>query len=165
MYYINSFFIYSLFGFIMESDIYKITNSKRHSSIFYGPITCVYGVGVIALILIDKCFFKRYMGNRFIKFILSYILCIVTLTIIEFIGGNILHLLFNIDMWNYTSKWCNFGKYICLDLSLIWGVFGVFYLYILKDFIDKFIKLIPNYLTKIFCILFLIDTILVFINK
>ena len=68
-------------------------------------------------------------------------------------------------MWNYTSKWCNFGKYICLDLSLIWGVFGVFYLYILKDFIDKFIKLIPNYLTIISCILFLIDTILVFINK
>ena len=54
LYYINCLFLYSFLGFTLESEVYKINNSNRHSGIFYGPITEVYGFGIIALILLKK---------------------------------------------------------------------------------------------------------------
>lgn len=165
MYYINSFFIYSLFGFIMESDVYKISLSKRYSSIFYGPYTTVYGFGVLALILLKKYVIDKLKCNRILKTIITYILCFIVLSLIEFIGGVVLNSLFGIDMWNYSNKDYNLGKYVCLELSLVWGLFGVIYIFYLKDFMDKIIKLIPKWFSYLFTIVLIIDLVFVFITK
>ena len=53
MYYINSFFLYSLLGFIIESTIFKNTKLKP-SGVLNGPITLVYGVGGIVLLLTNN---------------------------------------------------------------------------------------------------------------
>ena len=68
-------------------------------------------------------------------------------------------------MWNYTKNTYNMGKYICLELSLIWGLLGTIYVLYLKDFFDNIIGLIPKKLTIIIIVINLIDTILVLINK
>ena len=49
MYYLKIFLLYSLIGFIYESTLYKITKMNKHSGIFYGPITAVYGVGIVSI--------------------------------------------------------------------------------------------------------------------
>lgn len=165
MYYINVLYFFSLIGFIIESTVYKINNSNRHSGIFYGPLTMVYGFGVLALILIKKYFLDKLNCNKYLKIIIVYITSFITLTFIEYLGGNILNILFDIDMWNYTKKTFNMGKYICLELSLIWGLLGTIYILYLKDFLDKFINLIPKKLTIFIIIVNLIDTLLVFLNK
>lgn len=165
MYYINCLYFYSLFGFILESTVYKISKSKRHSGIFYGPITMVYGFGVLNLILLKKYFFDKLTCNKYLKLIIIFITCWITLTTIEWLGGNILYQLFNINMWNYSKKAFNFGKYICLELSLIWGILGTLFIYYLKDFFDKFIALFPKKLTLIIILINIIDTLLVFFNK
>jgi len=165
MYYINSFFIYSLFGFIMESDVYKISNSKRHSSIFYGPYTVVYGIGILSLILLKKYVIDRLKCSKILKLIITYILCFLILTLVEFSCGYITNMVFGIDMWNYEKKTYNFGKYICLELSLIWGLFGVIYIYYLKDFTDKIIKLIPKWFSYLSIIIFIIDLVWILITK
>ena len=165
MYYINSFFLFSLFGFIMESDVYKISNSVRHSSIFYGPITTVYGFGILSLLLLDKFILRKIHCNKILKIFITFILCVIVLSTIEYIGGNVLHLLFNIDMWDYSNKYIHFGKYLCLDLCLLWGVFGILYLYVIKKYTDKIISVIPRGGSILFCFIFLIDLILVFVYK
>ena len=165
MYYINCLYFYSLFGFILESNVYKINHSNRHSGIFYGPITMVYGFGVLTLIILKKYFFDRLTCNKYLRILIIFITCWISLTLIEWLGGNILNLIFDIDMWNYTKKDFNCGKYICLELSIIWGIFGTIFIYYLKDFLDKFINLIPKKLTYIIIIVNLIDTIFVLINK
>lgn len=165
MYYINSLFFYSLLGFILESTVYKIKKSKRHSGIFYGPITEVYGFGVLALILLKKLIIDKLHCNKYLKLLITFLLCWISLTLIEWIGGNILYQVFHIEMWNYTKKAYNIGKFICLELSFVWGIFGTLYIYYLKDFFDKFIELIPKKLTIALLIINLIDTLLVLINK
>ena len=164
-YYINVLYFFSLFGFILESTVYKISGSKRHSGIFYGPITMVYGFGVLSLVIIKKYFLDKLNCNKWLKLIITFVVCFITLTFIEWLGGNILNLIFDIDMWNYTKKDFNFGKYICLELAVIWGLFGTIYICYLKDFFDKFIKLIPKKLTIVIVIVNFIDTLLVFLNK
>ena len=164
-YYINSLYIYSLFGFILESTIYKIKNSKRHSSIFYGPITMVYGFGILLLLIVKEYFLDKLKISKSQKLLITFLTCTIVFTLTEWLGGNILYKTFKINMWNYQNKQFNFGKYICLELSITWGILGIIYIYYIKDFIDKIIAIIPKKLTIIIILLNLLDTILVFKNK
>lgn len=149
----------------MESCVYKIHKSKRHSGIFYGPITEVYGFGVLALILLKKYILDQLHCHKYLKVMITFLLCWITLTFIEWLGGNILEQIFHIEMWNYSKKAYHCGKFICLELSLVWGFFGTIYLYFLKDFFDKIIELIPKKLTILFILINIIDTLMVMINK
>lgn len=165
MYYINIFILYSLLGFIMESTLYKIKLVNKYSGIFYGPITAVYGVGIIAIELLNKYFFKKIKCHKILKLIIEFITLFFVLSLIEYLGGNILNILFDIDMWDYSQIKPNLGKYICLQNSLIWGILGITYIYIFKPFTDKLIKQITKKETYFFIFLFIIDTLLVLITK
>ena len=149
----------------MESTLFKITSSKKYSGIFYGPMTAVYGVGIIAIILLNKYIFKRLKCHIVLKLVVEFILLTITLTLIEYLGGNILNLLFDIDMWNYSKKSFNFGKYICLELSLIWGIMGLLYIHIFKKFTDKILRKITRKETIFFLSLFMIDLVMVIVLK
>ena len=149
----------------MESTLYKIKRSKRYSSIFYGPITMVYGFGIVLLLLTKKYFLDKIKINKKKKILLTFITCIIVLTLTEWLGGNIISKIFKIDMWNSTNKKYNFGKYICLELSLIWGLLGTIYIYYIKNITDKIINIFSKKFTYILIIINLIDTIFVFINK
>lgn len=164
-YYTNVLYFFSLLGFILECTVFKISKSKKHSGIFYGPITMVYGFGVLALVLIKKYFFDKLKCNKYFKLLIIFITSWMVLTLVEWLGGTILNIVFDIDMWNYSKKQYNFGKYICLELSLIWGLMGTIYICCLKDFLDKFIYLIPKKLTIIIVIVNLIDLMLTLFNK
>ena len=164
-YYLNSLYFYSLFGFVLESTIYKIHNSNRHSSIFYGPITMVYGFGVLLLLIAKKYILDKLSLPFLWKILIVFITCTFVFTFTEWLGGEILFRTFNISLWDYSNKIFHFGKYICLELAVIWGLLGTIYIYFVKDFIDNFIALIPKKLTIFFLFLNTLDTIFVFINK
>ena len=140
MYYIKIFLLYSLLGFVMESTLFKIKLSKKHSGIFYGPMTAVYGVGIISIELLNKYFFKKIKCSKLLKLLIEFLTLTIILSLIEYIGGNVLNYLFDIDMWDYSNIKPNFGKYICLQNSIIWGILGTVYIHIFKTFTDKLIK-------------------------
>lgn len=165
MYYINNFLLYSLFGFIMESVLYKTKEINKHSGIFYGPITAVYGIGIVAMILIDKYFFQKIKCHKILKYIIEFVILTIMLSIIEGIGGTVLEYLFNIEMWNYSNKDPHLGKYICLQNSLIWGILGTLFINIFKPFTDKILNQITNKETYLFLTIFIIDTIITLITK
>lgn len=165
MYYINLLYLFSLLGFCLESTVYKIKQSKRYSSIFYGPVTMVYGFGILAIALLKKYFFDHLKCHKYLKIIIIFLSCWITLTIIEWLGGNILYQMFHINMWNYSKKAFHCGKYICLELSLIWGLLGTLYVCYAYAFFDKIIAVIPKKLTIAILLINLIDAIFVFINK
>lgn len=164
MYYLNSFFIYSLLGFIMESTLFKNTKLKP-SGVLMGPITIVYGLGGLTLILVNKYIIDKIKINKILKIIISFIIYTITLTLVELISGYLCNLIFGVDTWNYTHKAYNIGKYICLELMPIWGLLGLLVTYILKPFIDKVIKLIPKVWTYFFLIIFIIDITITIITK
>lgn len=164
-YYLNVLYVFSLLGFILESTVYKISNSKRHSGIFYGPITMVYGFGMLTLVLIKKYFLDKIHCQKYLKIIIIFLVSWISLTFIEWLGGSILYQVFHINMWNYSKKAYHAGKYICLDLSIIWELFGTIYVIYLKSKLDKFIELIPKKVTLGIVIINIIDILLVLFNK
>lgn len=165
MYYIKNFLTYSFIGFIMESTLYKITKKNQYSGILYGPLTIVYGIGIILIILINKYFFQKIKCHKILKLIIEFIILTIILSLIEGIGGYILNYLFNIEMWNYSHNHPHFGKYICFQNSIIWGILGLAFIYILKHFTDKIINQITKKETYLFLILLSIDIIITLITK
>lgn len=149
----------------MESTLFKITDSLKYSGIFYGPMTAVYGVGIVAILLLNKHLFKKIRSNKSIKLIVEFIILTIILSLIEYIGGNVLNILFNIDMWNYSKDSMNLGKYVCLRNSLIWGILGVAYIHIIKKFTDKILSKISKKETYFFLTIFILDLILVLVTK
>ncbi len=164
MYFSNNFIIYSILGFIMESTIYKFRDSIRHSGILFGPYTLVYGFGILAILIIYKIVNKRKI-NKFLKGLIMFILFIVFLTLIEWLGGNIINGIFNIDLWDYTKHKYNLGKYVSIPISISWGILGLIFIYFLKPMSDRLIKIIPKKFTDICLFIIFIDSICTLVFK
>lgn len=163
-YYLNNFLIYSIFGFILETAMKYLLNPNMNNGSLYGPWVPIYGLGVCIIIIIERLIFNRIKANRSIKILLVFITATILLTTLEFIAGNLLELITNKVFWNYDKLKFNFGHYIALEISIIWGISSLIIIYIIKPIIDKFIKKIPSTITYLVFIVFLIDLIISFIN-
>lgn len=148
----------------MESTLYKNTKLKA-SGVLNGPVTLVYGVGGIVLILVNKYIIDKIKTNKILKFIVSFFIYAVLLTLVELICGYLCNIIFDVDMWNYSSKRYNIGKYICLEFIPIWGLLGVLVTFVAKPFFDKVIKLIPKQFTYFFYLILVLDFIITLITK
>lgn len=165
MYYLNYFFIFAMFGHLLETILSSIFNWNIESGFLYGYWTPVYGIGIVLIIIISNYLFKKLKLNKFLEVIIFTIIITLVLTFIEFLGGNLLELIFKKEFWNYSNHKYNFGKYIALDISLIWGICSIIFLYLVKPWMDKIVKKIPKWVTYIFIILFVIDLVFTIIFK
>ena len=165
MYLLNCFFIYSILGFLLESTFNLIVIHHFKSGILYGPWTPVYGIGAILTIIISNKIFKKLKTTKLKETIIVFLILSVTLTLIEWIGGILIEKIFSITMWNYKKFNFNIGKYISLEMALIWEIISIILIYFIKPLIDKIEKKIPKKLTITLSTLFIIDLIITTIIK
>lgn len=83
----------------------------------------------------------------------------IILTVLEYIIGNLVEILFNQTFWDYSKYKFNYGKFISLESSLIWMIGSIIIIFIHKK-LKKYIKKIPNQITIILSIIFTIDLVL-----
>lgn len=162
MYYINYFFIFSIIGHFIET--FFVLNFT--SGILYGWWTPVYGFGVVLILLIKKIIDKlKLKGKLIFKILITYIISMILLSLIELIGGYLIKIIFNQELWNYGKHKFNIGPYISLEMANIWGIASITVIYILKPLFDKIIYKIPKNITYGLTLLFLIDIIFTILNK
>ena len=159
MYYLNYFFIFSIIGHLYENILFKIIDEKGTSGFLYGYWTPVYGLGAVLILFISKYIFKTLKLNKFIEILIFALVIFVVLTLIEFLGGHILHFIFHKDFWNYSLLKYNFGKYICINVSIVWVVFSLIFLYLIKPWMNKIVIKIPTGITIMLLVLFIIDLV------
>ncbi len=165
MYLTNCFFIYSFLGFLLEGIFTLIVSGHFSSGILYGPWTPVYGFGAVLTIVISKKIFKKMHQNKFIETLVTFLVLTIVLTIIEWLGGILIENLFHETLWNYKDYKFNIGKYIALEMALVWGIASILVIYFLKPIIDKLENKIPKSITTLLSILFIIDLITTTIIK
>ena len=153
MYYLKYFFVTSILGFFVESILWH----GHESGILYGPWTFIYGIGsIIIIILSDKILKKRHL-NKYLRFLILFFSCFMILTLVELLGGLFIEKIFGISYWNYTKYKFNVGKYISLEMSLLWVVASILFVFLLRPIIDYIIDKLPNFIFYIFSFLFVID--------
>ncbi len=165
MYYLNTFLIYSILGFLLETIRSFFVNSKFTSGILYGPWTPIYGLGIVLVILISNYLFSHLHLSRWLETFITFIIITLVLTLLEWLGGVLIEKIFHVVFWDYSKEALSIGKYISLSKSLIWGVGSIIFIYVLKPLLEGLIKHIPIPVTVILTLLMIFDLILTFVNK
>lgn len=158
-YYVNTFLIYSFVGFLIETTMKYLFNPGINNGSLRGPWIPIYGLGACIIIFIMRLVFNRFKVSRPIKIILVFLISTITLSILELIGGYLMQMLTGKVFWDYSNFKFHIGHYIALEISLIWGILSMVLIYLVKPFMDKFIKKIPSIVTYLVFGVFLIDLI------
>lgn len=99
------------------------------------PICPIYGFGVIMVVV-----FFRPIAHTFIPlFFVTSILC----TTFELLVGLGMEKMFNARWWDYSHEKFNYKGYICLKISILWGLGCVIVVRIVQPTVEKLIDLIP----------------------
>lgn len=163
MFYLNTFLIFAIFGWSYES-ICHFLEHKTCKNLLLGPWMPIYGFGILIMELIDKSLHKlKITGKK--KIIFCYIISVITLTLLELLGGLLVQYFFHTSFWNYEAIPLSIGPYINIFISLLWGLFGLLIEYIVFPLLTPWIKKIPKWVSILIFVCFLIDNIWCFLNK
>lgn len=99
-----------------------------------GPALPIYGFGTVAL---------HYLSNMQPSFIKSdawqvvffVALVMVIMTVFEFVGGLIFIKGMGLKLWDYSNKKGNILGIICPQFTLLWGIFGLGYYYLINPWL------------------------------
>lgn len=165
MYYLNCFFIYSILGHALETINSLITGSHFKSGILNGWWTPVYGIGAVTILFVSEYLFKNLHMHRFWETIIMFFVVAIVLSTLEALGGVLIEKIFGEVFWDYSSQRFHIGHYISLEMTFVWGVASVIFIYIINPLLEGIIKKIPTWVTILLTILFLFDCTKTFINK
>lgn len=146
MYYVNLYFIGAFIGYIFETTLKTFFFHSMNNGILYGPWIPVYGFGTAITSAISNKVFRLKI-KKWKKIVLTFIIVVILVTILEECGGLLIEFIFHKKFWNYKKMLLNFGPYICLEMSLLWGILSILFACYLKPFLDLFIKKIPKVIT------------------
>lgn len=113
------FIIYAFLGWCLEV-VYAAFKTKKfvNRGFLNGTVCPIYGGGaLLVLVILDPV-----KEHPFLVFLLS---SFVT-TLIEFLTGWILELIYKKKWWDYSNRKFNIKGYICLEFSVIWGLCCLF---------------------------------------
>ena len=164
MYYINLFFFFSIIGFVFECIVSFLSKQCFESGFLYGPWTPIYGL-TIFLILGVNYFLKRKFLIKILEVILFFVIITIVITVLEFIGGHFIYLIFKEHFWDYSNLKFSIGKYICFEISLVWGILATFINYFVYPKIIKIVRNIPHKLTIVLIVVFTIDIIITLFTR
>ena len=119
-------------------------NIVSRSSLIYGPLNLVYGIGIVIFIL---CFYK--VKNPLFIFLGGMILG----GLFEYVCSWFQEKLFGTTSWDYSHQMFNIGGRTSLKYMIIWGILAVLVIKVIYPFLTKLIEKIPvnlgNYMTVI----------------
>lgn len=99
------------------------------------PICPIYGFGVIMVTV----FFRPVSHTVIPLFIVTSILC----TTFELLVGLGMEKLFGARWWDYSHERYNYKGYICLKISILWGMGCVIVIRLVQPMVEKIIDMIP----------------------
>lgn len=109
------FFIYSFLGWVLETITAAIKQKKFvNRGLVNLPFCVLYGTTSIFISI-----FAQEL-NGFWLFIASMLLA----TVFEWIAGHFIEAIYHERWWDYSNVRWNLDGYICLPMSLLWGVLG-----------------------------------------
>ncbi len=164
-YYLNCFFIYSIFGHLLETVFSMLGNNNFKSGFLYGWWTPVYGIGAVTILFISNYLFKNLHMPRFWETVIMFFAVAIVLSALEALGGVLIEKTFGKVFWDYSSQRFHIGHYISLEMTLVWGVASIIFIYIIHPLLDNLIKKVPKWVTIILLILFVFDFTKTFIDK
>lgn len=151
------FYIGALFGWILELFYRRFFSQKKwmNPGFLTGPWLPIYGFGLVLLYLIANTNAFNYLNAPSNIVFVKIITIILSMTLIELVGGLIFVKGLKIKLWDYSNCWGNFKGIICPLYSIYWGIIGIIYYF----FLNKIILQLTNYVNDISYIEFVLGVL------
>ena len=154
--YILLFFIYAIFGWLMEVTCKLIEKKKFiNRGFLIGPYCPIYGWGAISITIL----LQKYVGDPIVLFVMAIVIC----SILEYLTSYFMEKFFHARWWDYSQRKFNINGRICLRTMIPFGLLGCFMMYISNPFFVGIIEKIPQTPLNAICIslllIFLVDNI------
>lgn len=132
------FFIYSFLGWMLESVVKTISQKRLvNSGFLFGPFCPIYGLGGLILYLVFYPIKERWL--------LVFLGSIFLLSILEYIVGAFLEVVFKKRYWDYSCRPWNIKGRVCIVNSIYWGFLALAFVFIVHPYIqNKVINLSEN---------------------
>ena len=153
------FYTYCFLGWCFES-VYVSIKSKKwiNRGFMRGPFLPLYGSGATMMLVVSMPFQDHI--------VLTYIAGCIGATVLEYITGVIMEMLFKVRYWDYSNRPFNFQGQICLRSTLTWGFFTILMTKVLHWPLDKFVQSVSGrvlyYVTVLITVYIVIDFTLSF---
>ena len=154
-YYFLLFFIYSVFGYILECAYCTIRNKRiiLNRGFLVGPYVPIYGFGALAI----TYFLNEYLKDPIVLFIMA---CFIA-TLLEYITSVIMEFIFKARWWDYSKEKFNINGRVCLLNTVLFGIGGLVIMYLINPLflliLDSIKDTILIIIGVIFFVIFVID--------
>lgn len=127
------FFIYSIFGMILENVFCLITQHKIESRMGFiiGPFCPIYGLGAILLIIFLSNFKSKWYRVFFFGIIIG--------AMYEYVSSFVLQALYSVKFWDYSNWFMNINGRTCLFFAMSWGIISLGLIYLINPYIENII--------------------------
>lgn len=156
------FLTYAFLGWCMEVVFCSITEGHVVNRGFLnGPVCPIYGFGMLGILLLLH---PLLTVNDLAHNVALYVCGMVLASAVEYLVGWGMLKLFHARWWDYRDKKCNVNGFICLSISLCWGLGTLVACRILHPLVHTLtISLLPKgigiWVLAALLILFTIDTV------
>jgi uncharacterized membrane protein len=129
------FIIYSFLGWVYET-IYCSVNLGRYSQrgFLYGPVCPIYGVCIVAAVLL--------FSDRMKRNITLFFACALLASVVEYMVSYIMEYIFGRRWWSYADQLLNINGRICLGAAIVFGLMGIL---IIRYFHPKLVRFLNEY--------------------
>ena len=112
----------------------------------FGPYLPVYGFGGLILFVslggvMEK---RRYIKKIPVTPLIVFLLIVLITTVIEYLTGYVLELLFARRWWDYSHYSFNLNGRVCLNTSVRFGIGGMVVLYLLVPLFTRLVQKVPR---------------------
>lgn len=155
------FIYYSIMGFLFENIATVFTREDFNSGVLKGPFTPLYFSGMILIMLLNLGTDK--IKNKKTRVLVYFISITLILTILEFLCGHLIECTEHKVFWDYSKFKGHIGKYIAVEVSLVWGILATIYNYKYLRKVNRFIAKMDNKLTLALLSIYLLDVFLTYV--
>lgn len=126
------FYIYCFFGWIFESAYVSLRERRFVNRGFLRmPMLPLYGTGAVMMLWVSLPVKDNLL--------LVYLSGVIAATLLEYVTGYVMELLFKVRYWDYSDQKYNLNGYICLSSSIAWGFLTILMTEVIHRPVERFV--------------------------
>lgn len=139
----------SIAGFILEGIwcVLRTNAWENHTATVLGPFCIIYGIGAVVFYLVSS-----FVRGK--KLLLQLLLFSIVGALIEYFGSLFQEIVFGSVSWNYNDHFLNINGRISLQMALIWGILGVFFVRFAFPSLVRLMRKLNRRFWKVACAMF-----------
>lgn len=134
------FIIYSFVGWVLETTATAFKKRQfANRGLINGPFCIIYGFTAVLLTVytVGLSVFWLFLGSMILA------------TVIEWICGHFIEKHYHERWWDYSDIRLNLDGYICVPMSVFWGLLGVLAVRIGNPVLTALLHLLPSFLGRL----------------